>query len=276
MELKGSVTELTIEQEGAHVIVGSHGGALTGAHALGCGVASLICHDAGIGLDDAGIAALAVLERHGVAAAAVAHGTARIGDPEDMARRGLLSHVNAPARRLGLVPGMAVRQAGALLAGGVFEPVVRSLSEGGGFRRFEVTVRSSGGARQVTIVDSASLLREEDDGAIVATGSHGGLPGNRSENALRARPWLVAFNDAGIGVDRAGTRRLPVLAEMGIAAVCVDAKSARIGDGLSTYQTGVLSAVNEAALVLGARSGMTLRDLVSRLSSAKETGRAVK
>ena len=226
--LKGSITDLGTESWGAHVVVGSHGAVPTGLRALRCGVASLICHDAGIGLEEAGVAALDLLGGHGVPAAAVSHDTARIGDPGDMLERGRLSRANQPAEGLGVVPGMTVREARALLESTALRSDLprRSLSEEGEFRRLYLEPTSDGGAGKnppalVTILDSASSVRDGDNGAIVVTGSHGGLPNNSSGKALKARARLVAFNDAGIGIDMAGTRRLPVLAELGVAAVCV-------------------------------------------------------
>lgn len=267
--LKGSVTELGKESLGAHVIVGSHGAVPTGLRALRCGVASLICHDAGIGLEEAGVAALNMLGGYGVPAVAVSHDTARIGDPADMLERGRLSRVNQPAEKLGVLPGFTVRQAQALLESSVLrgERLGRSVLEDGEFRRIyiEIELKSAARSAQITILDSASSVREQDSGAILVTGSHGGLPNNSAEKALKTRPLLVAFNDAGIGIDMAGTRRLPILAELGVAAACVDANSARIGDGLSTYETGILSVANAPAAVLGAEAGMPLREWISHV-----------
>ena len=69
----------------------------------------VVFNDAGGGKDDAGIAALAMLQKHGVAAATVAHTSGRIGDSLDMWENGVLSHVNAVARDLGLGDGDRVR-----------------------------------------------------------------------------------------------------------------------------------------------------------------------
>jgi hypothetical protein len=58
-----------------------------------------------------GIAALAMLQARGVAAATVSHRSARIGDCQDTWEHGVLSHVNAAAQALGLAPGQALRDA---------------------------------------------------------------------------------------------------------------------------------------------------------------------
>lgn len=276
--LLGSVTDLKPSHRGLHVVVGSHGGHATGRHALRFGVASLICHDAGIGKDDAGVLGLSVLGAARVPAAAVGHETARIGDPEDMFGRGLVTRVNAPAQALGARPGMAVAAAHALFEQRAGAPAAGAPGADGEAAAFGRTVLevtpSAGPARgfRVVIADSASSVVSADDGAIIITGSHGGLPGNAAAKAMRARPVLAVFNDAGCGIERAGIRRLPVLDEQGIAAACVSAWSARIGEGRSTYETGVVSFINERARERGVAVGMAVgalvRELVDRMAAA--------
>ncbi len=80
----------------------------------------------------------------------------------------------------------------------------------------------------------------EHVGAIVVTGSHGGLLGGKPETALKYDALAALFNDAGIGIDEAGTTRLAALDARGIAAATVAADSARIGDARSTYEDGIL------------------------------------
>jgi len=109
----------------------------------------------------------------------------------------------------------------------------------------------------------------EDAGAIVITGSHGGLLGGRPETALKVDARAALYSDAGVGVDEAGISRLPALAARGIAAATVSAASARIGDAKSIYQDGVISHVNAVAAAAGARSGMTARDFVALFASAR-------
>lgn len=261
----GSVTELTAACRGRHVVVGSHGGPITARYALACGVASVICHDAGIGLDEAGVRALALLQAAGVPAAAVAHHSARIGDPRDMLARGRISRVNAAAAELGAAAGMAAGQVAAQfaeasprtvpsVASAAFVPGRYPLGDG------------------VTGLDSAAELDARDDGALIVTGSHGGLPGADSHRAAKARPHFIAFNDAGRGADDAGVARLPVLAEQGIAAVAVDAFTARIGDARSSWETGVVSAVNAVARALGAAEGMPLQAVLAAVRRTGEDG----
>jgi hypothetical protein len=106
-----SITKVTPEDEGAIVVCASHGGASSGEFALEVPLKAVVFNDAGVGKDNAGIVALDMLEARGVAGAAVAHTSARIGDSRDMWENGVISHVNAAARALGLAPGAKVRAA---------------------------------------------------------------------------------------------------------------------------------------------------------------------
>ena len=87
----------------------------------------------------------------------------------------------------------------------------------------------------------------EDAGRILVIGSHGALHGGRPESALGVEAAAAVFNDAGVGADRIGISRLPVLAARGIPAATVDCMSARIGDGRSMWESGLISHVNAIA-----------------------------
>jgi hypothetical protein len=56
-----------------------------------------------------------------------------------------------------------------------------------------------------------------------------------------------------------------VLDERGVAGATVSCHTARIGDGRSTYDTGVLSRVNEIARRLELKEGLSVREAVARL-----------
>jgi hypothetical protein len=66
------------------------------------------------------------------------------------------------------------------------------------------------------------------------------------------------FNDAGVGKDGAGVAALALLQAAGLAACTVAHDSARIGEGTSTLEEGVVSNANAAAEALGARAGEAL------------------
>jgi uncharacterized protein YunC (DUF1805 family) len=109
--LMDSITKVTAEDKGAVVVSASHGGASSGEFALEVPLTGAFFNDAGVGKDDAGIVALEMLQKRGVAAGTVSHTSARIGDSQDMWDNGVISHVNETARKLGLAPGAKLRQA---------------------------------------------------------------------------------------------------------------------------------------------------------------------
>jgi uncharacterized protein YunC (DUF1805 family) len=106
-----SITKVTAEDKGAVVVSASHGGASSGEFALEVPLTAAFFNDAGVGKDNAGIVALEMLQKRGVAAGTVSHTSARIGDSQDMWENGVISHVNEAARKLGLAPGARLRQA---------------------------------------------------------------------------------------------------------------------------------------------------------------------
>lgn len=105
-----SITEAVDRGAGCVVVSGSHGGLSAGRFALQAQVLLAVFNDAGIGLDGAGIAALPLLESHGIAACTVSHGSARIGEAASTLATGVVSHTNAMATRLGARPGRALRE----------------------------------------------------------------------------------------------------------------------------------------------------------------------
>lgn len=125
--------------------------------------------------------------------------------------------------------------------------------------------RGPGGT--VLLMDSITKVSPEDAGAIVVSASHGGV--SSGEFALAVPLAAVFFNDAGVGKDRAGIAALAMLQQRGVAAGTVGHASARIGDALDSWETGVISHLNEIALGLGLAPGERLRDAVRRLIGAE-------
>ena len=252
-----SITKLAPDVAGAVAVAASHGG-LYAAYLAACGkLRGVVLNDAGVGLDQAGIAGLAYLDELEIAAAAIDCFSARIGDGADMMARGIISHVNRTAARLGLSAGQACAEAAEALRAST--PPQR---EPPAFGEARVRLRERPGEPAVWGLDSNSLATEEDRGAILVTGSHGGLLGGKPESAIRTAALAAIYNDAGIGIDRAGISRLPALAARGIAAATVAAASARIGDARSSWETGRLSAINAPAEAGGVRLGMSVPEFV--------------
>jgi hypothetical protein len=255
--LAPTATKIPHTARGRVLVCGSHAGAYAGYLAARAGVAAVILNDAGVGLDQAGIGALDHCQALGVAAAAVAHTSARIGDAEDMLNHGVISYCNAIAAGLGVSAAMDCAEAARLLCNA---PPGRGA--GADYPEARAVVGENRHGLRIVCVDSVSLVAPEDAGQIVLSGSHGGVVSGQRNLAIRVAAAAAFYNDAGIGKDQAGISRLPVLDEQGIAAATVTAASARIGDGCSTYEGGILSRVNATAAGLGIAPGMTAREAV--------------
>lgn len=265
--LASSATHFERDTAAAVVVCGSHGGVYPGVLVARAGIRAVIFNDAGVGLDEAGLASLPLLDRCGVAAATASHMSCRIGDANDMVARGVISHINSRAAKLGLTPGIAVVEAARLLEAARLE--TGTAPEIGEARQVDLLSNEV----RLVLVDSASLVQECDEGAIVVTGSHGGLVGGDPGKALRANAKLAVFNDAGIGVDNCGIARLPALDDRGVAAVTVSCFSAKIGNARSTLKTGRISALNNCAKLMGIREGDALSAMMAEFSTGKDFSR---
>ena len=255
-----SATQLDAAARGMVVVCGSHGALYAAWLAANARVRAVVLNDAGIGRRSAGVAGVAWLGGLGIAACAIDYRSARIADGADMLASGTVSMVNDVAARHGCLPGHSCREVATCLLDGA-EEVAPRIPEIG-----ETRLRiANSGHRDVWALDSVSLARPEDRRSILVTGSHGALLGGRPDRVLDVDVFAALFNDAGGGKDGAGYSRLAVLEERGVAAGTVSCQTARIGDGRSTYDTGVLSRINEIARRLGLAEGMSAREAVARL-----------
>ena len=239
------VTKLPPEANGGVVLGGSNATAYAAYFPAKGGARAAIHHDCGIGRDEAGVRGLPWADQHGMAMAAVAANSARVGDAADMLKRGIISRANKLAATCGVENGQTVVQAVELLKAAPWPHDAN----------VEAPVERRTFIHGVLCIGSISLGTSEDAGLVVASGSHGGVTAAPMTSAFR--PRLVFFNDAGFGADRAGVASLPILDSEEIAAATVAADSACIGDGKSTLTQGIISAVNEAAHRLGVRVGET-------------------
>ena len=257
-----SATRLGSEAADEIVVCGSHGGLYPAWLAAHAGVRAIVFNDAGVGRHQAGVAGVSWLSALGIAAVAIDHDSARIGDGADMLASGRVSMANDMAAAHGCLPGHTCAQVVRCLKESC-EPVEGIEVPPIGEARTRV---ANTGHREVYALDSIALAGEEDRRRILVTGSHGGLLGGAPDDGiLEVDAFAAFFNDAGGGKEDAGFARLPLLDKRGIAGVTVSAYSARIGDGRSTYDTGVLSRVNEVARRLELKEGMSAREAVARL-----------
>ena len=90
------------------IVAGSHGGLMGGdpAGAIRHDVVAAAFNDAGIGIDEAGIGRLPVLDDRGIAGVTVDHRTARIGDARSHWASGRVSRLNQVAKAAGVVLDM--------------------------------------------------------------------------------------------------------------------------------------------------------------------------
>ncbi|GAA2988862.1 hypothetical protein [Streptosporangium longisporum] len=254
------------------VVTGSHGGLSAGEYARRFGLGFLVCNDAGVGRNGAGVAGLRALDETGVLGVAVGHRSARIGDGADGWACGVITFVNETARGSGLRRGTSLREA----VGGFLDrpapvpaPVPGPAPGGGeatkGRPMLRQVVHEEEG-RKVIVMDSISLIGPGDVGHVVVAGSNGGMAAAAAARAFKGA--LVVLNDAGIGKDEAGVAGVRALDADAIPAVAVGHLSAEISDGRDTWENGVLSCVNETAARAGLAAGQPVRAAVLGLLEA--------
>ncbi|NOX39725.1 MAG: hypothetical protein GXP05_04215 [Alphaproteobacteria bacterium] len=121
-------------------------------------------------------------------------------------------------------------------------------------------------APDILLLDSITDARADARGRLVVCGSHGGL--FPAAVAARAQVRAVLFNDAGIGLDRAGVVGVVALESVGMAAVALDCHSCRIGSADDALARGIVSVVNAVAVDLGVTAGMTAEIALDLLGKA--------
>jgi hypothetical protein len=211
--------------------------------------------DCAIGKDGAGIAGLWFYEALNVPAAAADVMTAEMGNGRDLHDEGVVSRVNELAETLGVRCGMTVAEAALIMHRN--EQTLGSQQFADNERREVIFTNAVG--RSIVCTDSIAFARDEDAGCnVLCTAGHTGR--SVIGYIADAAPWGFICSDGGIGKNRSGVTALEPANEAGIAGASVDALTARMGDGHSTYFDGVISAHNERAAAKGVRVGMTARD----------------
>ena len=109
--LADTATKLGAEAPGGVIVTGSHGGRYAAYLTLKAHPAPSSTTMRASARTRPASPCIAMAQALGVAAATLAHASCRIGDASDMMARGVVSHANAPARALGVAPGMACRDA---------------------------------------------------------------------------------------------------------------------------------------------------------------------
>jgi hypothetical protein len=81
-----------------------------------------------------------------------------------------------------------------------------------------------------------------------------------SDAVLRLRAKGAIGNDAGIAMNNTAVEGVAILGERGIPAAAVASLSARLSEGLSTWNDGIISVVNPVARARGVAIGMAARE----------------
>ena len=225
--------------------------------------------DCAVGPQGASIAGLWYLEAFSLPAATVDVMGVVLGDGVDVWRHGRISYLNQPARDLGVTEGHSVEKAARLMLGG--DAAAPAAASDVTNRR---TMAEHPSGRSIVCTDSIAFGLPEDKGTtVLVTAGHTGR--SAVPYLEKVSPHAFICSDGGMGRDRSGVAALPVLEAHGVAGAAVDARTARMGDALSSWETGVISAANELARRAGITEGMSCREaaelLVAWTHDAKES-----
>jgi hypothetical protein len=216
---------------------------------------ALIGVDCGIGKDGAGIAGLWYLEALAIPAVAAAVTDVELLNGADVLHSGIVSRRNDLAGDCGVEEGMSIAEAARLLM--LNEPRVLDPEERG--RRTVVAEHPSG--RNIVCTHSIAFpLSEDRDHNVLCTGGFAGAP-----NIVKASPYGFICSDGGRGRDDSGLDGL----RAEIPGAVVDVQTARMGDGLSTYHEGVISACNDLAAARGVKVGQRAEEAAWLLVSGE-------
>jgi hypothetical protein len=229
------------------VVAASYSGVLCARMIMSAKPKAVVGLDCAIGKDGAGIAGLWYYEALAVPAAAVDSNTAEMGNGRDLYDNGVISRVNDSAQRLGIAPGMRTQEVAEAFKTGALRPEAFDPA-----RRRVIHTNAQG--RSIVCTDSiAFALPEDRERNVLCTAGHTGR--SVVDYFREFRPWAFICSDGGIGKNDSGISALGDVEADGIAGASVDALTARMGDGQSTYFDGVISAMNRIAEAKGVRVG---------------------
>jgi hypothetical protein len=221
----------------------------------------LVGVDCAIGPDGASIAGLWYLEALNIPAAAAAVMTVMLGNGVDVYEHGVISRFNRPASDCGVRSGMSVGDAARLML--EVTPNTPNASE---VTNREVVYESSTG-RKIVCTDSIAFALPEDrqHNVLVTAGHTGRSAVPYIESSV---PYGFICSDGGVGRESSGMSGLYLVEPLGIPGATVDARSARMGSAESSYNDGVISAVNRWAREVGVFGGMSAREAAKLLVEA--------
>jgi hypothetical protein len=235
------------------IVVGSYCGTRILAPMFTRGVKAVIATDAGIGKDNAGISGLLHAETIGVPVATIAAMSAETSNGRETLLLGEISRVNAQARALGVAIGMNAYEAAARLAKA---PAGKSIPTPLGNEEAPVVVEQHPHGR-IWATPGTTAITDKIPNDVICSGANSSRVS--SDGVLRMGAKGSIANDAGIARNNTAVEGVALLAERGVPAAAVGTMSARLGEGLSTWNDGVISVVNAPAMAKGVKVGMTAK-----------------
>lgn len=231
------------------IVAGSHSAACATQLVLHLRLAGVIGHSAGPGLREGGIAGLELLDRAGVPGASVSGESAPISNGVAMYRDGIIAAVNDAATALGVSVGDSVQPAAERMALGQLRPVQ--------LKPVQHVLRDDDEGKVIGI-DTIAYGDDRINGTVLVMGSHSGQA--MADYLEPYSPIGTITNDAGDPVGRSGVLGMDRLAERGIPSAVVSGSTAEVGNGVSTYEEGVISQVNAVAAAIGVVAGQSARE----------------
>jgi hypothetical protein len=258
-----SAADITADNRGRDVVVNaSYAGVLPARLLADHLPRAAIGIDCGVGPEGVGIAGLWYFEALNIPAAAADVMTVTLGDGVDLYKNGVVRFLNRPAQDCGVQVGMTVSQAAMLM-------LDHDPGRPGGYQVTNRTLVYRGrDGRQAIVMDSIVFGTEADRRNVIISAGHTGRSGAR--HILAVRPFGVICSDGGQGRARSGVAGLPIINGEGIAGAAVDARRARLGDGMSTYRDGIITDVNDLAARAGVTIGMPAADAACLLVDRAE------
>jgi hypothetical protein len=235
------------------IVVGSYCGLRILAPMFTRGVKAVIATDAGIGKDNAGISGLLHGETIGVPVAVIAAKSAETSNGRETLLLGTISRANRQAQALGVTTGMIAYEAAARLAKA---PPGKAIPTplGSGEKPTVVEETSKG---RIWATPGTTAIREKIPNDVICSGANSSRVS--SDGVLRMGAKGSIANDAGVGRNNTAIEALTLLADKGVPCAAVGTMSARLGEGLSTWNDGIISFANAPAMAKGVKPGMTAK-----------------
>jgi hypothetical protein len=235
------------------IVIGSYCGTRVLAPIFTRGAKAVIATDAGIGKDEAGVSGLKHGETIGVPVATIAVLSAETSNGRSTLL-GEISRANAQARALGVAPGMPAYEAAALLAKA---PAGKPIPTSPGDEEKAVVVEQTPKGR-IWAAPGTTAITEKIPNDIVCSGANSSRVS--SDGVLRMGAKGSIANDAGIAKNNSAVEGVMILGERGIPSAAVSTLTARLGEGLSTWNDGIISVVNQIAAARGVKVGMSAKE----------------